>query len=160
MTAFVVVEEQPVAFVVVSERRSEPTDPAVNVTFCAVAPDVIVPLVIDHAYEAAPDGPLALFEVEAVVAHAGAVNVESGRPSTVTTTGCDVAVQLPSPVVTLYAPGSVTVIDRDVAPFDHTYVLPPFAVKVTRPPGQNVTGPSAVMVGADTEQTGVADSTV
>ena len=36
-----------------------------------------------------------------------------------------------------------------VAPFDHKYVVPELAVKVTDPPAQKFNGPPAVMVGAD-----------
>jgi hypothetical protein len=45
-------------------------------------------------------------------------------------------------------PPELTRIDRVVAPFDQIYDAPADAVSVTLPPGQNVVGPSAVMLAA------------
>jgi len=46
-------------------------------------------------------------------------------------------------------PDVLTLIDCDVAPFDHKYVKPAGAVSVTLPPAQNVVGPFGVIVGVD-----------
>ena len=43
-------------------------------------------------------------------------------------------------------PDAVALMDCVVAPFDHRYELPAFAVSVTLPPAQNVVGPPAVIV--------------
>ena len=40
----------------------------------------------------------------------------------------------------------MTLIDGDVAPFDHKYDAPALAVSVTEPPSQKVVGPLALIV--------------
>ena len=65
MVTFAVFDaEQLAALVTVSVRPTVPEAPAVYVTVCEVAPPVIVPLVIDHAYVVAPAGPLAVLPVD------------------------------------------------------------------------------------------------
>ncbi len=51
---------QPEATVVISVSVVVPDGPAMNVTVCAVAPAVIVPLAIDQAYASAPAVPVAV----------------------------------------------------------------------------------------------------
>jgi hypothetical protein len=43
----------------------------------------------------------------------------------------------------------LTVIDCDVAPFDHEYDWPAVAVSITLPPVQKLVGPLAVIVGVN-----------
>ena len=70
-----------------------------------------------------------------------------GAGLTVTVTGEDVAGHpLMSVTVTLKVPEAVTLIDGVVAPLDHRYDPPGFALSVTLPPWQNVVGPDAVIV--------------
>ena len=64
----------------------------------------------------------------------------------VTSTGCDAAyVQPLFVVVTLYVPGSVTVIERVVAPFDQSHDVPAFAVSVVLPFAQSASEPLTVI---------------
>lgn len=67
--------------------------------------------------------------------------------TTVTTVATDVAEQPPVPLVTVYDPEVVTVIDCVVAPFDHVFPVGAEEVNVTEPPEQKVKGPLAEMVG-------------
>jgi hypothetical protein len=55
---------QPEAVVTVRFSVTLPVAPAVYVTFCAFEAEVIVPLLIDQAYEAAPAGPDAVLPAE------------------------------------------------------------------------------------------------
>ena len=50
-------------------------------------------------------------------------------------------------------PLALTAMARVVAPLDHEYDAPLFAVSVTEPPEQNVVGPHGVMVAASAELT-------
>jgi hypothetical protein len=68
--------------------------------------------------------------------------------STVTVTAALVAVQPVAFVtVTVYVPAALTLMDCVVAPLDQRYEEPALALSVTLPPGQNVVGPEAVIVG-------------
>lgn len=48
--------------------------------------------------------------------------------------------------ITLKVPLAFTTMDWVMAPLDHEYEVPEFAVRVTLPPAQNVVGPDAVML--------------
>jgi len=75
----------------------------------------------------------------------------AGAGSTVIAAGADVAEHPPASVtVTVKLPEVFTVIDCDVAPFDHRYdEKPPGALSVTLWFPQNVVGPDAVTAGGD-----------
>ena len=75
----------------------------------------------------------------------------AGVEVTVTTTLADVALQAPEVTVTERVPELLTVIDCVVAPFDHTLPVELLELRVTLPPGQNESGPLALIVGVGME---------
>jgi hypothetical protein len=102
---------------------------------CVVAP-------LDQRYDSAA---LAVSVTEPpaqnVVGPEGAI-AATGRSLTVTTRGAEVVLQpLAFVTVTVYVPEVVGVIDCVVAPLDQRYDALVFAVMITEPPAQNVSGP-------------------
>ena len=75
----------------------------------------------------------------------------AGLLDSVTVTGAEVLLHEPEVTVTVKVPDAVTLIDCVVAPFDHRLPVELLELSVTFPPGQNETGPLAVMVGVEIE---------
>ena len=68
---------------------------------------------------------------------------------TITDIGVEVEEQLPYDTLTLYVPLVVTVIDCDVAPFDHVLPEAEEDVNTTESPWQKIVEFDAVIVGKD-----------
>ena len=101
-TFAVPVAEQPL-LVTVTESETAPLEPAVNAIDGVPLPELIVPLVTDHVY-VVPAGPAATeaaLPLEFGSTDDGAVMDAFGVGFTVTTTGAEVALQLPLEIVTV-----------------------------------------------------------
>ena len=82
----------------------------------------------------------------------------AGVAVTATFVVLDVALQAPEVTVTLWLPVDDTVIDCVVAPFDQWLPVELLLLRTTLPPGQNESGPLALMVGVGIEEFTVTDT--
>jgi hypothetical protein len=113
---------------------------------------VVAPL--DHTYP-----PIAVDEEASVMDVPGQMLREplaviegaDGVVVTVTTVLADVALQDPEVTVTERVTEVVTVMDCVVAPFDQRLPVELLEVRITLPPGQNESGPLALIVGVGME---------
>jgi hypothetical protein len=116
-------------------------------------PLVIVPLVIDHEYVAAPAGVAtdATLPVELTLTLAGAVIVEFGTEVMETVCAAEAEQPLPSVTETVYevVAVGVTTIVAVVAPVDQRYDVPPLAVSVAGLPAQTAVGPLIAAAGGE-----------